>query len=164
MDSTQTTDADQPVYRNLPPGVSFGEATDDQLAKCEALAAAAFGQPLSEAEYVEREEFMGKQELARNAGVRTWCLYHRDGTREVLATCKSVIRELLVKDVHGSHRGPGYCIASVVTHPDHRGQGLAPVLLQNVARWLDGPGQAPASMLYSNKDQVSIHQREDAPY
>jgi GNAT superfamily N-acetyltransferase len=163
MDTTQGTGAHMSISPELPPGVSFGEATEDQLAQCEALAAVAFGQPLSEAGYVEREEFMAKQGLAENNGVRTWCLYQDEGARQVLATCKTVIRELLVTNINGCHRGPGYCIASVVTHPDHRGQGLAPILLQNVARWMDGTGNAPASMLYSNKEQVSNILRGNDP-
>jgi GNAT superfamily N-acetyltransferase len=164
MDTTRTTNAHMPTSPDLPAGVFFGEATDDQLAQCEALAASAFAQPLSEAEYVEREDFMSKQELAEHSGVRTWCLYSDEGTRQVLAACKTVIREVLVTDHHGCHKGSGYCFASVVTHPDYRGRGLAPILLQNVARWLDGPGDASVSMLYSNKEQVSKHNREDAAY
>jgi GNAT superfamily N-acetyltransferase len=143
----------------LPLGVSFGEATNDRLVQCDELAASAFAQPLSEAEYVEREDFMSRQQLAENAGVRTWCLHYNEGTRQVLAACKTVIREILVTDLDGSHKGSGCCFSSVVTHPDHRGQGLAPILLQSVARWLDGPGNTSASMLYSNKEQVSIHNR-----
>jgi GNAT superfamily N-acetyltransferase len=163
METTQTTDTHMTTCPELPPGVSVGEATNDQLVQCEALAASAFAQPLSETEYIEREDFMNKQVLAANAGVRTWCLHSCEGTRQVLAACKTVIREVLVTDHHGSHRGSGYCFSSVVTHPDHRGQGLAPMLLRNVASWLDGPGDARASMLYSNKEHVSHHSYEDTP-
>jgi GNAT superfamily N-acetyltransferase len=153
-----------PTSPRLPPGVVFGEAMDDQLVQCDALAACAFAQPLSEAEYVEREDFMSRQELAENHGVRTWCLYSGQSTGQVLAACKTVIREILVTDPHGCQRGLGYCFSSVVTRPDHRGRGLAPILLQNVARWLDGPGEASVSMLYSNKEQVSKHNCVDAAY
>jgi GNAT superfamily N-acetyltransferase len=164
MNTTQKPNAQMPTSPELPAGVSFGEATDDQLLQCEALAASAFAQPLSETEYVEREEFMNEQELAENHGVRTWCLYSVEGTELVLAACKTVIRDILVTDHYGCHRRSGYCFASVVTHPDHRGQGLAPILLQNVARWLDGSGKASVSMLYSNKEQVSKHKRVCAAY
>jgi GNAT superfamily N-acetyltransferase len=154
----------RPTSPKLPPGVFFGEATDDQLVQCDALAASAFAQPLSEAEYVEREDFMSRQELAENHGVRTWCLSSGQSTGQVLAACKTVLREILVTDLHGCHRGSGYCFSSVVTHPDHRGRGLAPIFLQNVARWLDGPGDAYASMLYSNKEQVSRRNCGEAAY
>ena len=49
--------------------VSFGEATDDQRLACDKLAAAAFGEPLSEADFLEREEFMRRQALAQDDGV-----------------------------------------------------------------------------------------------
>ena len=153
MKNTQSTHAHMPTSPELPPDVFFGEATDDQLTKCEALAAAAFCQPLSEAEYVEREELMDKQKLAENDGVRTWCLYQGEEKEHVLAACKMVIRELLITDVQGSHRGPGYCIASVITHPDHRGHGLAPKLLQNVAKWLDRARNAPAACYTATKNK-----------
>ena len=52
------------VYR-----VSFTEATDDQRLACDKLAAAAFGEPLSEADFLEREEFMRRQALAQDDGV-----------------------------------------------------------------------------------------------
>lgn len=138
--------------RKFPQDVSFCEARHDQLDQCNVLAATAFAAPLSQAEYLEREDYMNKQPLASNSGVRTWCL-SRD--QEVLATCKTVRRRVLVTDPEGSHEGIGYCIASVVTHPKHRGLGYASKLLEHVARWLDETGNAPASVLYSAKESVS---------
>ena len=135
--------------------VNFGEATEHQRLACDKLAAAAFGEPLSETDFLEREEFMSRQALAKDDGVRTWCLYRNDDQSQMLATCKTVKRQLLVTNVDGFHRGKGYCIASVVTHPDYRGQGYASALLHNLAQWLDGPGDALVSMLYSNKEVVS---------
>jgi len=38
-------------------GVNFSEATDEQQLACNKLAAAAFGEPLSETGFLEREEF-----------------------------------------------------------------------------------------------------------
>jgi GNAT superfamily N-acetyltransferase len=153
----QTADAtvSLPTKISMSVGVNFGEATDDQRLACNKLAAAAFGEPLSEVDYLEREELMSKTALARDNGVRTWCLYHSDARSQVLATCKTVKRQLLITNVHGSHIGNGYCIASVVTHPDHRNRGYASALLYNITQWLDGPGDALASMIYSNKEAVS---------
>jgi predicted GNAT family acetyltransferase len=136
-------------------GLIFCEAIDDQQLLCDRLAAAAFGEPLSEADYLEREKLMSKQALAQGNGVRTWCLYRSDPRFQVLASCKTIKRQLLVTNIHGAHTGNGYCIISVVTHPEHRGRGYASSLLRNVAEWLDGPGDALASMLYSNKEAVS---------
>jgi GNAT superfamily N-acetyltransferase len=141
--------------KSVAPHVVFGEATDDQWLPCNMLAASAFGEPLSPAGYLKREKFMSQQTLARDDGVRTWCLFRNDDRGYVLATCKTVRRQLLVTDGGGTYEGNGYCIATVVTHPSHRGQGHASTLLHNVAQWLDGPGQAIASMIYSNKETVS---------
>jgi GNAT superfamily N-acetyltransferase len=136
-------------------GLVFGEAIDDQQLLCDRLAAAALWEPLSEADYLERENLMDKQVLAQDNGVRTWCLYRSDSRTQVLAASKTVKRQLLVTNIHGAHTGNGYCIISVITHPEHRGRGYASALLRNVAEWLDWPGDALASMLYSNKEAVS---------
>ncbi|OAL43083.1 hypothetical protein IQ07DRAFT_650361 [Pyrenochaeta sp. DS3sAY3a] len=130
----------------------FAQATPDQRIACEKLAASAFRGPLSEDEYVEREEFMRSQGLAKNGGVRTWCLFSKDDPNLILATCVTFARTLLLTDRSGSRVATGFCIGSVISHPDHRGQGHASKLLHNVAEWLDGPGNAVASVLYSAKE------------
>ncbi|KAH8714074.1 hypothetical protein GQ44DRAFT_811314 [Phaeosphaeriaceae sp. PMI808] len=136
--------------------VRFGEATESQRRQRNVLAASAFGPPLSKTDFIEREEYMANQCLAQNCGLRTWCLYRDDGSDCVLAACQTLRRELLITDSAGTRKEIGYCIASVVTQPNHRGQGLASRLLHDVAQWLDGSGEAAASMLYSNKDEFYI--------
>ncbi|KAF2245781.1 hypothetical protein BU26DRAFT_553584 [Trematosphaeria pertusa] len=131
--------------------VRFGEATPDQRLQCYRLALA-FGQPLSEEDFVEREEFMSQQPFARGTGWRFWCVFLTDNPSQVLATCKTIQRHLLLKDISGVRDELGYCIASVVTDPSYRGQGVASFLLRHVTQWLDGPGNAAASMLYSSKE------------
>ncbi|KAH7402347.1 hypothetical protein DE146DRAFT_631578 [Phaeosphaeria sp. MPI-PUGE-AT-0046c] len=140
----------QPIDPN---DLLFQEVTADQQIKCDALAASAFGGPLSPVEFLEREKSMRKQPLAANQGVRTWCLCKRTENREILATCKTIQRELLETDGNGSRRRNGYCIAAVVTYPDFRGQGYGKMMLRSLSQWLDGPGDAFASMLYSNKEE-----------
>jgi hypothetical protein len=137
--------------------VVFQEATPEQQIDCDALAACAFSAPLSPSEYLEREDVMRTQPLAANRGVRTWCLYRRTEDRKILATCKTIRRDLFQVDSNGSGRQIGYCIAALVTHPDLRRRGYGKMLLRNLAQWLDGPGDAFASILYSNKEDVSIH-------
>ncbi|CAO2651103.1 Nn.00g094000.m01.CDS01 [Neocucurbitaria sp. VM-36] len=132
--------------------VLFGEANPDQRVECYKLAAAAFGPVLSEADFIERETVLSDQPLTRNGGCRVWCLYRANESSQVLSTCRTIRRTILFKDSHGVREGTGYCIASVVTNPEYRGQGLASLLLQNVTQWLDEPGRAAVSMLYSNKE------------
>ncbi|KAK8044542.1 hypothetical protein PG993_004566 [Apiospora rasikravindrae] len=132
--------------------VIFSEANNQQHhLQCCKLAAAAFGAPLSEQDYLEREEYLDQQPLTQHGGWRTWCL--RTTTEppgQVVSACKTIQRSLLVSEAGTVGERKGYCIASVVTHPDFRGRGLASALLEHLARWLDGPGDAYASMLYTS--------------
>jgi hypothetical protein len=48
--------------------VNFSEATTEQRLQCCKLAAMAFGAPLSETDYVEREEYLSQRPLARDKG------------------------------------------------------------------------------------------------
>ncbi|KAI8958932.1 hypothetical protein F5Y11DRAFT_334616 [Daldinia sp. FL1419] len=137
--------------------LAFFEATDPQdRIRCAKLASTAFGKSLTQEGYLEREEYLAKQPLARGTGWRWWCLALIDDPEQVLAMCKTMHRDLLVRD-GSAPRGEavvrqeqGYCICSVVTSSTYRGRGLASVLLKEVAGWLDGPGNATASILYSD--------------
>jgi GNAT superfamily N-acetyltransferase len=129
--------------------VLFGEATHRQEIECYKLAATAWGSYLEKDEVIRREELLRHQPLARNGGCQTWCLYRADERSHVLSTCRTLRRDLLLNDPQGVHEEKGYCITSVVTSLPYRGHGLASHMLQNVARWLDGPGDAAISMLYS---------------
>jgi GNAT superfamily N-acetyltransferase len=155
MSSLQGADERHALQLGIPTDAIFSEANAGQQVECDKLAASAFGHPLSVSDFLEREEYMRRHALAQH-GVRTWCLYNNTGVCQILATCKTIKRELLVTDGFGSHQQTGYCISSVITHPDFRGRGFARMLLHNVAEWLDGPGDACVSMLYSNKEEVSI--------
>ncbi|KAI0508457.1 hypothetical protein F5B22DRAFT_649950 [Xylaria bambusicola] len=130
--------------------VAFGEATPEQELSCRHLAAAEWSMPLNKEDYVEQGIYLSQKPLVKNKGWRLWCLYLLDHPGEVLATCKTIPRELLIRDVSGLSRAKAYCIASVVAHPQYRGLGLASRLLEYVKVWLDGPGDAAASMLYTS--------------
>ncbi|KAI1505710.1 hypothetical protein F5X99DRAFT_216018 [Biscogniauxia marginata] len=133
-----------------PVAVLFGEATEEQRYKVHQLGASAFGWPLSEDDYAEREEFLDPLPLTRNRRWRFWCLARADEPGQVVAACKTIHRDLLIRYVQGVRQQQGYGIASVVTHPQYRRCGLAAFLLKSVAGWLDGPGDAAASILYSS--------------
>ncbi|KAG4223629.1 hypothetical protein PC116_g27907 [Phytophthora cactorum] len=137
--------------------VVFSEATAQQdKILCAKLASTAFGKSLTPEGYLEREDYLAKQPLARGTGWRWWYLTLADDPEQVLAMCKTMHRDLLVRD--GSATGEklsvrqeqGYCICSVVTSSSYRGRGLASIMLKAVAKWLDGPGNATASILYSD--------------
>ncbi|KAI1337304.1 hypothetical protein F5Y15DRAFT_390849 [Xylariaceae sp. FL0016] len=125
--------------------VVFRDASPEQRVQCSMLAAPAFGSPLSVADYVERDEYLGKQPLTVDGGWRFWCLVTDDDDERVLATCKTMNRPLLIRDSTGCREEQGYCVVSVVTQPEYRGCGLASLLVENVKVWMDGP-----SMLYTS--------------
>jgi GNAT superfamily N-acetyltransferase len=129
--------------------VLFGEATAQQQHKCYTLAASAWGSYLDEDEIIAREEYLSEQPLARKDGSRTWCLYRQDDHDQILSTCKTVHRDFVVKDSESTREVKGYCVTSVYTPQLLRGHGLASNMLNNVAQWLDGPGEAAVSVLYS---------------
>lgn len=135
--------------------IVFGEATPEQQIQCCKLVSAAFGSPLSEEDFLEREKHLGQQPLTRNHGWRCWCLSPPNKPNHVLATCKTIRRNLLVRDASGSREQQGYCISSVVTDSRYRQLGLASFLLKRVAEWMDGPGDGIASMLYCSIGNVS---------
>ncbi|KAI1466935.1 uncharacterized protein F4812DRAFT_460491 [Daldinia caldariorum] len=136
----------------------FSEATAHQdRIRCAQLAATAFGKSLSPEGYLDREAYLAEQPLARGGGWRWWYLALADDPEQVVAMCKTMHRDLLVRDGPAAggeevvvRQEQGYCICSVVTASSHRGRGLASVMLKAVAEWLDGPGNATASILYSD--------------
>ncbi|KAL2363656.1 hypothetical protein RJZ56_003437 [Blastomyces dermatitidis] len=134
----------------------FNEATTTELqVKCFKIVGASFGWPLPEADYIEREKFLMQRPLTHSngVGIRWWCLQVQggDGSGRVVATCKTLNRDLLIRTAAGGTReGQGYCIGAVATDKRYRRLGLAEFLLRAVARWMDGSGEAEASMLYSS--------------
>lgn len=145
---------------SLPDGpveVAVGEATPEQQLQCCRLAGTAFAAPLSQDQYVELDDYLGSLPLDVDKGRRYWCLFPTNDPNCILATCKTLHRFILVKDGQGALReGDGYCIASVITNPDYRKSGLASVLMEHVAGWMDGPGAGRASMLYTSIGDVSL--------
>ncbi|KAI2472367.1 hypothetical protein F4781DRAFT_428337 [Annulohypoxylon bovei var. microspora] len=139
--------------RHGPLSVLFSETITPSLRlQCSKLASTAFGKSLRESDFLEREVLFNSHPLASDTGLRFWSLRltDADGEAKVLALCKTLHRDLLIRDGSGTRREQGYCICSVVTSAEYRGRGLASVLLGKVAEWLDGEGQAVASMLYSD--------------
>lgn len=155
------------ITLNLPDGpveAAFGEATPEQQLQCCKLAGSAFAAPLSQDQYVELEDYLGSLPLAVSQGRRYWCLFATNSPNCILATCKTLHRFILVKDGQAApEESDGYCIASVITNPDYRKAGLASVLMEHVAQWMDGPGKGNASMLYTSIGDVSLDTQESEP-
>lgn len=152
---------------SLPEGpveVAVGEATPVQQLQCCKLAGTAFAAPLSQDQYVELEDYLGSLPLAVQRARRYWCLFPTNNPTCILATCKTLHRFVLVKDGRAAlSEDDGYCIASVITNPDYRKSGLASVLMEHVADWMDGPGAGSASMLYTSIGDVSVNLQVSKP-
>ncbi|OAX80595.1 hypothetical protein ACJ72_05073 [Emergomyces africanus] len=137
----------------------FSEATSpEQQVKCFKIVGSSFGWPLPEPDYIEREKFLTQRPLADSsgAGVRWWCLGDYPG--RVVATCKTLHRDLLTRTATGGTREvQGYCIGAVATDKRYRRLGLAEFLLKTVAQWMDGSGGAEASMLYSSVGKYYVN-------
>lgn len=133
--------------------ITFAEAT---LAQCEIswrLRGEAWASPMSIEDYVERERHLAEQELTRE-GCRHWVLYLTGYPRQVIASCESTRKRVLISDGHGGsiRESHGYTIANVYTNPAWRRQGCAAFLLRRVNEQLDL--DSDCSVLYSDSGRM----------
>ncbi|KAK4062803.1 uncharacterized protein Triagg1_9673 [Trichoderma aggressivum f. europaeum] len=134
--------------------IVFGEETPEQRLACCEVIVASYAPSFPASAIVELEEYLSQHPLTLNQGTRFWCISLDDDTGSVLALCKTIRRRFLVKDSESMREESGYCISTVATHPQYRRLGLATLLIQQVAKWLDGPADAAASMLYTSVGDV----------
>lgn len=140
---------------NGPLNIVFGEGTpDQQLSLCE-VASAAFAPQVPASVFVEHGKALSQHPLVSNNGVRYWCISLVDDPQTVLTMCGTLRRPLLVRDSESTREENGYCVFMVATHTQYRRLGLAKKLMNRVAEWLDGPGGAAISMLYTSVGDVS---------
>lgn len=138
-----------------PLDIVFGEGIPDQRVPCCEIVAAAFAPQVPVSVFVEHGEVLLQHPLARNKGIRYWCISLADDPRSVMAMCGTIRRPLLVRDSRSTRQEDGYCVFMVATHAQYRRLGLANMLMKQIAEWLDGPAGAAASMLYTSVGDVS---------
>ncbi|KAI0833957.1 hypothetical protein F5Y06DRAFT_290161 [Hypoxylon sp. FL0890] len=119
--------------------VFFEATTPEDRMRGSRLSKPLFGKSLSEESYLEREDYLANLPLPALA----------DNPEHVLAMCKTLHRDLLIRDGAGLREEQGFCVRSVITDSRYRGRGLATALMRNLAEWLDGPGGAAASIMFS---------------
>lgn len=134
--------------------IVFGEAAPEQRLPWCGVVTAAFAPSFPASAFMEHEEYLSRHPLTVNQGTRFWCISLANDSGSILAVCKTIRRRFLVRDIESIREENGYCIGYVATHPDYRRLGLATLLMQQIAGWLDGPADAAASMLYTSVGDV----------
>lgn len=130
--------------------MEFSEATAEQRQLSWKLCGQSWASPLSIDDYVEREQHMADHELNRNGGCQYWVLSLKGYPRQVIASCETTHKRMLISDGNGSptREGYGYAIANVYTNPSYRRQGMAAFLLRRVQEQIDT--NSDCSVLYSD--------------
>ncbi|CAM4239646.1 N-acetyltransferase [Corallococcus sp. ZKHCc1 1396] len=124
-------------------------ASDAQKAARDAVTHAAWGSPLSVAQYQEREARLRAHPWSREA-MSTWLWVGGDGA--VLASCETFRTDSFLRGEDGRYaQGDSYAIASVFTETALRGRGYATRLMDAVALELERVAPRPhAVVLFSD--------------
>ncbi|KAH6628343.1 hypothetical protein F5144DRAFT_549665 [Chaetomium tenue] len=130
--------------------MEFSEATAEQRQLSWKLCGQIWASPMSIDDYVDREQHMADHELNRDGGCQYWVLYLKGYPRQVIASCETTRKRMLISDGNGSptREGYGYAIANVYTNPSYRRQGMAAFLLRRVQEQIDT--NSDFSVLYSD--------------
>jgi GNAT superfamily N-acetyltransferase len=130
--------------------IVFGEATAEQRRLAWELCGQSWAAPMSLGDYVEREQHLAEHDLNRDGRCRCWVLYLKGYPRQVIASCESTRKPLLISDGHGkpARGGHGYAVTNVYTNPSYRRQGMAAFLLRRLQDQMDA--DSDCSVLYSD--------------
>lgn len=126
----------------------FCEATPEQRELAWKLNGVAWARPVPIETYVAREIHLSEQELTKDGNCKYWVLYLKGYPRQIIASCETTRKEVLISENGVSRGGYGYGIASVYTNPDYRRQGMAATLLRHVQEAMDR--DSDLSVLYSD--------------
>ncbi|KAK3954853.1 hypothetical protein QBC32DRAFT_71560 [Pseudoneurospora amorphoporcata] len=126
----------------------FCEATPEQRELAWKLNGAVWARPMSIETYVAREIHLSEQELTKNGSCKYWVLHPKGCPRQIIASCETTRKKVLISENGVSREGYGYGIASVYTNPDYRRQGMAATLLRHVQEVMDR--DSDLSVLYSD--------------
>ncbi|KAK4042479.1 hypothetical protein C8A01DRAFT_44493 [Parachaetomium inaequale] len=128
----------------------FSEATPEQRQISWKLCGQSWAAPMSMDDYVEREQHMAEHELNRDGGCRYWVLYLKGYPRQVIASCETTRKPMLISDGNGrpARSGHGYAVTNVYTNPSYRRQGMAAFLLRRVQEQMDA--DSDCSVLFSD--------------
>ncbi len=130
--------------------VEFDEATDEQLQIVWELPTQGWEASIPKEDYMEREKYLAQLELNRDSRTQHWVLYLKGYPRQVIASCQSTRRPVLISDGFGepARQGHAYSVSNVYTSSPYRRQGMAAYLLCRLQVQMDLDGAC--SVLYSN--------------
>ncbi|KAK3987415.1 lysine acetyltransferase [Cladorrhinum sp. PSN332] len=137
--------------------IVFGPATEEQRHIAVALRGEAWAPPMSLADYIDREAFLSQQELTWGTQCRLWVVYLKGYPRQVIASCETTRKPVLISAGDGSppRDGHAYSIGNVYTNPTYRRQGMAALLLRRVQEVIDK--DSDFSVLYSDSGRNYYH-------
>ncbi len=128
--------------------VVFAEATPEQRVLSWQLNAVAWAAPLSIDDYILREHHLSQQDLSKDGNHQYWALYLKDKPDQIVASCETIRKPLLIAQDGKSRKGYGYGIASVYTNPGYRRKGMAALMLCSLQEEVDK--HSDCSILYSD--------------
>ncbi|KAK4229545.1 lysine acetyltransferase, partial [Podospora fimiseda] len=135
----------------------FGPATEEQRRIAVALRGQSWAAPMSLADYIDRENFLSEHELTWGTQCRLWVVYLKGYPRQVIASCETTRKPVLIAAGDGSppRDGHAYSISNVYTNPTYRRQGMAALLLRRVQDVIDKDSEF--SVLYSDSGRNYYH-------
>jgi len=126
----------------------FCEASPEQRQRIWQLNGEAWARPLNPDVYIERQTHMSEQEFCRDGRQRFWILHLKGYPRQIIASCDTISKTVLISENGSSREGKAYGVASVYTNPEYRRQGMAAILLRRVQEFMDKDSEL--SVLYSD--------------
>ena len=129
--------------------VMFSEATQEQRQLAWELNGASWAPPIPLDTYVSYKAHLSEEELVRDKRCQYWVLHLKGYPRQIIASCETTRKALLISENGVSREGFGYAIASVHTNPAYRRQGMAGYMLRRLQAHMDA-GDSDCSVLYSD--------------
>jgi len=140
--------------------VVFDEATPEQRKRTWEDNGIVWARPLSLENYIAREAALTETPLCRDGNCHYWILYRRDDPLDIISSCETPRKKMLVRRGRSGGRVDeveAYSVGSVHTHPRYRARGMAGYLLGKVQEFLDERVQW--SFLYSDIGRQYYAQR-----
>ncbi|KAM7217318.1 hypothetical protein V8F06_007261 [Rhypophila decipiens] len=132
-----------------PEDVEFCEATPEQRQIVWELSGGSWAAPMSADHYSSCEAYLSQQDVSKDNGCRYWVLHLKGYPRQVITSCETTRKPLLISENGVSRAGFAFAIASVFTNPLYRRLGMAALMLRHLQKQMDAQG-SNCSVLYSD--------------